>query len=496
MDSAKNFKNIINTDYANSNQTISDDNGQDFLSRALQLHRVPPYSIAAEQAFLGAILYNNNVYEEVSDFLRPEHFADSIHSKIYYTIMALIEEGKPADVITLNKNFEREEVLQNLGGTKYLNSLVENIVSVLNAKEYARNIYDLYIRRRLLDIADEISHRVHTYSIENDAFKQVEQVEESLFCLMTNRVSEAETCSMTFAMSSTLQLIESFYNNQSNSTELKTGFEDLDRSLGNLRKSQLLILAGRPSMGKTALATNIAFNIASQGKKICFFSLEMPKEEILTRLIAQEVEIPSNNILSDKLTEAGFSKVFKASKKIRELSFFINDAAALTVSAIRTKARRLKRQQGLDLIIIDYLQLIEPSYKKNSLENRAQELAEITRGLKALAKDLAVPVIVLSQLSRAVEQREDRRPQLSDLRDSGAIEQDADTVMFVYREEYYLERKEPSQSNIEKHEDWEKKIQECKNIAEINIAKQRNGSIGTVKLCFDSRLTKFSNLKK
>lgn len=478
----------------------ADNNNEDFLSKALKLHRTPPYHIAAEQAFLGALMFNNNCFEHVSDFLLPEHFADAIHSKIYHAIITLIERGQVADVVTLSKYFAQEDALKELGGAEYLYRLVENIVSIINARDYGRTIYDLYLRRQLISISDDITNRAYTYSVENEAPQQIEQAEQSLFRLATKGNFASNLRTFKDVMINTLKQAEAAYRRDGAVVGVSTGLADLDRCLGGLHKSDLLILAGRPSMGKTALATNIAFNVARSGGKVAFFSLEMSAEQIATRLLGQEASVSSHNIRSGNVNEKEFAALVEASKIISHIDFFIDDTAALTVPALRTRARRLKRQSGLDLIVVDYLQLMSAMRSGGgNIENRVQEISEITRGLKAVAKELAVPVIALSQLSRAVEQREDKRPQLADLRESGAIEQDADTVMFVFREEYYVERKEPSQSSekhsgAEKYQDWQDRLRKCANIAEVIVAKQRHGPVRTVKLHYESYLTKFSDL--
>jgi replicative DNA helicase len=460
--------------------------------------RVLPHNIEAEQSLLGALLLNNDYFENISEFLLPQHFSTPINGKIYEAIYKLISQGLVADPITLKGYFEKHDDLKNIGGAEYLIQLVNSVVSVSGVDDYARLIRDLYIRRQLINLGEDISRKASTFDINEQAIDQVEKAEARLYDISSadNRIGFT---SFSGALFSTMTILEAAYKSDSSISGITTGFLDIDKKTGGLSRSDLIILAGRPSMGKTALATNIAFNAsiasvkkADGGGKVAFYSLEMSKEQLVTRILSQECNIPSEKIRRGEIKEEDFMKLLSAAKKMADVPLFIDDTPALTVSSIRSRARRLKRQHGLDLIVVDYLQLLLGSVEKKH-ENRVQEISEITRSLKALAKEMNVPVLALSQLSRAVETRDDKRPQLSDLRESGAIEQDADVVMFVYREEYYESRREPA-SGTEEHLKWHDKLTKIHNIAEIIFAKQRHGPIGTVQLYFDGNYTKFDNL--
>jgi replicative DNA helicase len=460
--------------------------------------RILPHNVEAEQSLLGAILFCNDCFEQISEFLLPKHFATPVHEKIYDAICKLISQGFVADPITLRAYFEKHEELNSVGGGSYLIQLVNSVVSIASTMDYARLICDLYARRQLIMLGEELSYNASSFSVDVNVSDQIETAESKLYALSMSSQRGGFT-SFSGAISSAMEYIEKAYRSDSSITGITTGFLDLDKWLGGLSKSDLIILAGRPSMGKTALATNIAFNAASAllkkadgGGRVAFFSLEMSKEQLVTRILAQECLIPSEKIRRGEIKEEDFSRLFTASRAMAEMSLFIDDTPALTVSSVRIRARKLQRQYGLDLIVIDYLQLLQgASDKKN--ENRVQEISEITRSLKSLAKELDIPVLALSQLSRAVESREDKRPQLSDLRESGSIEQDADVVCFVFREEYYEARREPTDGTDE-HVKWLDRMTKIHNLAELILAKQRHGPIGTIKLFFDGRFTKFDNL--
>ena len=464
-------------------------------------YKSPPHSLEAEQSLLGALLHNNNAYEKVSEFLQAEHFSQAVHGKIFESICHLIENGQVADPITLKDYFKNEEDLQSVGGHKYLIHLATSVVSIINVYDYGRIIYDFYLRRQLIDLGENIVNDAHTHDLDTKAIDQVEQAEKKLFSLATAGQTGNNFHSFNKALTEAIQSAEVAFKRDRALVGITTGLDDVDRSLGGLHGSDLLILAGRPSMGKTALATNMAFSAAKtyldstgkEGGRAAFFSLEMSAEQLANRLLAQESQVPSDKIRRGELKKDDFPKFVQVSRDVSKIPLYIDDTPALTVSAIRTRSRRLQRQEGLDLIIIDYLQLIQGSTGRNKSENRVQELSEITRNLKALAKELNVPVIALSQLSRSVEQREDKRPQLSDLRESGSIEQDADVVMFVFREEYYLSRQEPTEGS-EKHRAWQERMDEVYKQAEIIIAKQRHGPVGNIKVYFDGNFTKFGNL--
>jgi len=471
------------------------------------VHRVPPHNFEAEMALLGAILANNRAYEQVSEFLRPEHFADPNHARIYEAASRLIEAGQIADAITLRNFFEQDGALAEIGGPEYLARLAGSVVTFINAADYGRTIHDRYLRRQLIALAEDVANRAYAYEHDMEAPIQIELAEQNLFELATSGDIESGFKPFSAALRDALKMAETAYQRDSHVTGVPSGFVEIDKKLGGLHPAELIILAGRPSMGKTALATNIAFNAArsrrpkklrqkdeeaAENETIGFFSLEMSAEELATRILAEVSGVPSHNIRRGEIGKDAFPKFVQASQTLSGLGFFIDDTPALTVTALRTRARRLKRQHDLSLIVVDYLQLMRPSLGVRP-ENRVQEISEITRGLKAIAKELEVPVLALSQLSRQVEHREDKRPLLSDLRESGAIEQDADVVMFIYREEYYLANQRPP-DGTDKLAEWIERMDRVHNIAEVNVAKQRHGPVGNLKLYFNPALTKFQDL--
>lgn len=467
----------------------------------LDIARVPPRSEEAEQALIAAILHNNQTYERISEFLLPEHFSSGSHQTIFKAISTLIERGQVADPITLNHYFKQEETLQEIGGAEYLAHLAASLVSIVNAADYGKLIYDLHLRRQLITIGEDTVNASYKMDFESNGSSIIEETEHKLFELASTGQADNAIKKLNISLLDAIKSAEVAFKRDSHVVGVTTGLLDLDKMLGGLHPSDLLILAGRPSMGKTAFTTNIAFNAAhaymenpnGDGSPVLYFSLEMSAEQLATRLLAQESGISSDKIRRGELKKSDFSKFVEVSRKLSELKLFIDDTPALTVSAVRTRARRLKRKENIGLIIIDYLQLLQPPGGKSRAENRVQEVSEITRSLKALAKELQVPVIACSQLSRAVEQRDDKRPQLADLRESGSIEQDADVVMFLYREEYYLARKEPPEGT-EKHVEWLEKMDKVHNKSDVIIAKQRHGPIGTVHLFFDAQHTRFENL--
>lgn len=476
----------------------------------LPAFRSPPVNLEAEKALLGAILVNNSALEQVSDFLEGPHFSVEQHVRVFEAAAKLVDAGQIADPVTLKRYFEGEESLAEIGGPAYLADLAASAVTVINAREYGRIIHDLYLKRQLIDLGSELVNRAYGTEIEEDAQNQIEQAEQALYDLATTGEFEGGFNDFKNAVVKAIEIAEAAHKREGGLAGTSTGFRDLDTLLGGLHPSDLVILAGRPSMGKTALVTNIAFNAAhdyvkSQGKEgavVGFFSLEMSAEQLASRILSEQSNLSSDRMRKGELSNEEFTRLAQASMMLHEMPIFIDDTPALSVSALRTRARRLKRKNNLGFIIIDYLQLVQGSAGSRS-EGRVQEISEITRGLKTLAKELNVPVIALSQLSRAVEQREPPRPQLSDLRESGSIEQDADVVMFIYREEYYLERKKPGRRTdedeskfAERMQRWEENKGKAENVAEVIVAKQRHGPIGDVPLFFDGNFTRFGDLDR
>ena len=463
--------------------------------------RILPMNIEAEQALLAALLTSNSVYERISDFLRPEQFYDDINGKIFEAIAKLLENNQLADPLTLKNYFLQKDEMELIGGDRYLIELAKNAPILSNTATYGKLIYDLYQRREILKISDEITNEANSFDPETDASQIIEKAEVKLYNLSSSGEISQDFKKFSTSLVEAINSAESAYKREGQLSGIATGFTDLDQLLGGFHKTDLIIIAGRPSMGKTALATNIAFkmvntkSIDDENKKnvVGFFSLEMSSEQLATRILAEDSSISSEKIRRGQLNSNDFQKIVKSSQTLGDLSLYIDDSPNLSISALRTRARRLKRKYGLNAIVIDYLQLIRPSLSRP--DNRVLEIAEMTRNLKSLAKELNIPVLCLSQLSRQVEQRDDKRPQLSDLRESGAIEQDADVVMFIYREEYYIERKEPS-SGTEDYQKWQEKMAKIHNVAEVLVAKQRHGPIGKVNLHFEGSITKFSNLSK
>ena len=463
--------------------------------------RIVPMNIEAEQALLAALLTSNSVYERISDFLRPEQFYDDINGKIFEAIAKLLENNQLADPLTLKNYFLQKDEMELIGGDRYLIELAKNAPILSNTATYGKLIYDLYQRREILKISDEITNEANSFDPETDASQIIEKAEVKLYNLSSSGEISQDFKKFSTSLVEAINSAESAYKREGQLSGIPTGFTDLDQLLGGLHKTDLIIIAGRPSMGKTALATNIAFKMVNtksmddENKKniVGFFSLEMSSEQLATRILAEDSSISSEKIRRGQLNSNDFQKIVKSSQTLGDLSLYIDDSPNLSISALRTRARRLKRKHGLNAIVIDYLQLVRPSLSRP--DNRVLEIAEMTRNLKSLAKELNIPVLCLSQLSRQVEQRDDKRPQLSDLRESGAIEQDADVVMFIYREEYYIERKEPS-PGTEDYQKWQEKMAKIHNVAEVLVAKQRHGPIGKVTLHFEGSITKFSNLSK
>ena len=472
--------------------------------------RSAPHNLEAEKALLGAILVNNRAYEQVAEFLKPEHFSVEQHAKVYQAAERLIDHGQIADPVTLKRFFENDNSLSEIGGPAYLADLAASAVTVINAREYGRIVYDLYLKRELIALGEDVVNEAYGGGVDETAQNQIERAEQALYDLATSGNYEGGFHDFRSSVIRAIELAEAAHKRDGGLAGVSTGFHDVDALLGGLHPSDLIILAGRPSMGKTALATNIAFNAAydhsrsqgAEGAVVGFFSLEMSAEQLASRILSEQSELSSDRIRKGQLENEEFVKLVNASNTLHDIPLFIDDTPALTVSALRTRARRLKRKHDLGLIVIDYLQLVSGS-GANRNDGRVQEVSEITRGLKTLAKELDVPVIALSQLSRAVEQREPPRPQLADLRESGSIEQDADVVMFIYREEYYMERKKPSrradedESKLaERIERWDAALEDVRNVAEVIVAKQRHGPIGNIPMYFNGAFTRFGDLDK
>ena len=454
-----------------------------------------PNNIESEQSVIGSILLNNEIFDEINLLITSKNFYDPMHQKIFAAIEKLIYSGMLANPITLKNYFENEK--DELNVPNYLVKITKFSTSSRQAIEYSKLIYDLYVKRELIKISENIIDTAKLNDLDNDGKSIIENFEKSLFDLAEKGSFSSSLVKFDEAMKMTIEMASSAYKNEEGIVGVPTGLTDLDYRLGGLHKSDLLIIAGRPSMGKTALATNIAFyaakKIQNDGRKstIAFFSLEMSSEQLSTRILAEQSRIKSNDIRTGKISEEQFDKFIETSKNISELPLYVDETPAISIAALSNRARRIKRLYGLDMVVVDYIQLMKAS---NFREGRVQEISEITQGLKALAKELSVPVLALSQLSRAVEHRDDKKPQLSDLRESGSIEQDADVVMFVYREAYYLQGKEPRPATVE-HAEWQAKMNDISHLAEIIIGKQRHGPTGNVMLEFEAMFTKFKDLQ-
>ena len=469
--------------------------------------RQTPSSIEAEQALLSAIITNNKAIEKVSEYLRPEHFVEIAHKKIYDACLKLIEKGHLADIITLKNYLLQSGELEAIGGIDYLTSLSSNATSIINAQDYGKLIYDCAIKRDLINIGTDIVNTAFGGQVNDEevsATGQIQLAEQKLYDLATSGYSESGLQNFEESLRSSLSIIEQAYKSDGSISGISTGIDNIDKKLGGLHPSDLIIVAGRPGMGKTAFAVNLAFNVANevlnnrgpeslQGP-VAFFSLEMSADQLASRVLSFSAEVSAHKMRTGNITEEEFNRIAEHSRALSTVPIFIDDTPDLSVSAIRTRCRRLKRisNNKLSLIVIDYIQLLNSPGGKKS-ENRVQEISEMTRGLKILAKELNVPVIALSQLSRSVEARDDKKPLLSDLRESGSIEQDADVVLFVYRESYYYERKEPENENSEEYATWKAKLERIKNMAEIIVAKQRHGPTGSIDVAFVGEYFKFGN---
>ena len=453
-----------------------------------------PNNIEAEQAVIGSILVSNDIFDEVNTIVSSINFYDPMHQKIFEAIESLIYKGMLANPITLKNYFEDEK--DEINVPEYLVKVTKFSTSVRQAVEYSKIIYDMFVRRELIKISEETIDSAKLNDLDTSGQTIIENSERQLFDLAEKGSFNSSLIKFDDAMKQTIEMASAAYKNEEGIVGVPTGLRDLDDKLGGLHQSDLIIIAGRPSMGKTSLATNIAFNAAQKlqdsGKKssIAFFSLEMSSEQLSTRIISEQARISSNDIRRGRISDDQFDKFLETSKNIAELPLYIDETPAISIAALSNRARRIKRLFGLDMIVVDYIQLMRgTTYNK---DGRVQEISQITQGLKAIAKELAVPVVALSQLSRQVEQRDDHKPQLADLRESGSIEQDADVVMFVYREGYYLSRKEPREATVE-HAEWQAKMNEVAHLAQIIIGKQRHGPIGNVTLEFEERFTKFKD---
>ena len=457
-----------------------------------------PSNIEAEQALIGSVLVSNEIYDEITSLIDSKKFYDPIHKKIFETIETLIAKGLLANPITLKNYFENDEGLKELGGQEYLVKITKFSTSTKQAIDYANIVHEMHLRRELIKISEDVlSEAYDNREVTSSGEEMIQKTEKSLFDLAEKGHFNRSFLKFERALKQTIEMATNAFQNEEGIVGVPTGLTDLDSRLGGLHKQDLVIIAGRPAMGKTALATNIAFNAAQNIEKkgikstVAFFSLEMSSEQLSTRIISEQSRIRSHDIRTGKVSEKEFDQFIEATRNIQNLPLYIDETPAITISAVRNRARRIKRLFGLDLVVVDYIQLMRTGNPK--VEGRVQEISEITQGLKALAKELNVPVLALSQLSRAVEQRDDKKPQLSDLRESGSIEQDADVVMFVFRQAYYEEKKEPKLGSIE-HAEWQQKMDEISRVAEILIDKQRHGPTGKVKVEFEAMYTKFKNL--
>src|SRR6188474_3476494 len=472
--------------------------------------RAAPHNIEAEQALLGALLVNNEAFYRVSDFLEPVHFFEPIHQKIYELASSLIRAGKVASPVTLKTFLPPDLDVSGLTASQYLARLAAEATTVINAEDYGRTIYDLAMRRSLIIIGEDLVNVAYDAPVDLAPREQIEDAERRLYELAETGRYDGGFQRFATALTTAVDMAARAYQRDGKLSGLATGLADMDPMMGGLQHSDLVILAGRPGMGKTALATNLAYNIAKawrgevrpdgrtesvDGGIVGFFSLEMSAEQLATRIISEQTEIPSHRILRGEIDPSDFDRIAQVAREMETLPLYIDETGGLSIAQLAARARRLKRQRGLDLLVIDYIQLLQGSAKR-AQQGRVQEVTEITTGLKALAKELNVPILALSQLSRQVESRDDKRPQLSDLRESGSIEQDADVVLFVYREEYYHQMRKPLESNRDKFAEWLAEADKVHGKAEVIIGKQRHGPTGTIELQFDAAVTRFSSLAR
>jgi replicative DNA helicase len=469
-------------------------------------YRSAPQNVEAEQALLGAILVNNEAFYRVSDFLEPQHFFEPVHRVIFEVASQLIRANKVATPVTIKTFLPADLAIGDINLAQYLARLAAEATTIINAEDYGRTVYDLAVRRSLITIGEDMVNTAYDAPVDNPPKAQIEDTEKRLFDLAEKGQFGAGFEAFDTALYHAIDMASNAYRRDGHLSGMATGLTDLDKQMGGLQPSDLIIVAGRPGMGKSALATNIGFNVAKawagelqpdgsmktvNGGIVGLFSLEMSAEQLATRIIAEQSGVPSSNIRRGRIDEAEFGRIVDAAREMNKIPLYIDQTGGLSIAQLAARARRLKRQRGLDLLIVDYIQLLSGSTKKS--DNRVQEVTEITNALKALAKELNVPIMALSQLSRQVENRDDKRPQLSDLRESGSIEQDADVVLFVYREEYYMKNKEPKPGTVE-YVQWQDQMSQVHGVAEVIIGKQRHGPTGTVRLHFEDQLTKFSNL--
>ena len=463
-----------------------------------------PFNIEAEKALIGALMIENRLAEEILLHLREEHFYEPLHGRIFSQIKKLLDQNMVVNPITLKPLFERDPAIAELGGPAYLIRLTEDPTVLVAARDCARQIYDLALLRELVRVGSELVEAATDTSAEVAPLKQIEAAEEALYKVAETGEVSGSTLDFASAATKAVHMAAKAMKSGGHLSGLTTGLVGINNKIGGLHNSDLLILAGRPAMGKTALATNIAFSTAlrakqdalggispSSGAPVAFFSLEMSADQLANRILSEQARISSENLRMGKISQSEFNELARAAENLHDLPLYIDDTPALSIAALRARARRLKRQKKIGFIVIDYLQLLQGT-ARNAAENRVAEISEITRGLKTLAKELDIPVLALSQLSRQVENREDKRPQLSDLRESGTIEQDADIVLFVFREEYYHESRKPEDGS-EKFQAWIEKAERLRGRAEVIVAKQRHGATGTVPLIFEREFTRFSD---
>lgn len=468
-------------------------------------YRTAPHNIEAEQALLGAILVNNDAFYRVSDFLEPDHFFEPIHRQIYKVTSEMIRSAKRANPVTIKTFLPADEKIGEMTVSTYLARLAAEATTIINAEDYGRSIYDLATRRNLIGIGEDMVNIAFDAPVDMTPNVQIEDAERRLFELAETGQYDGGFTEFGSALGSAIDMASAAFQRDGHLSGVASGLNTLDQKMGGLQPSDLIILAGRPAMGKTSLATNIAFNIAAayepeiqadgtskavNGGIVGFFSLEMAAEQLATRIISEQTEVSSSKIRRGEINDAEFEKLVGTSQVLHRIPLFIDQTGGISIAQLAARARRLKRQRGLDVLIIDYIQLMQGNKRT---DNRVQEVTEITTGLKALGKELNVPIIALSQLSRQVENRDDKRPQLSDLRESGSIEQDADVVLFVYREEYYLQNKEPEFGSTD-YENWRVKFEAARGKADVIIAKQRHGPTGTASLAFQAEYTRFTDL--